>query len=152
MTDPQAPSDRPPSLEPTAVPTSSPPPGEAPKAAPKGRAKLHAFGGQNSQIALLERIMNHDPKALAPATLDIRLFKKGALLGGTSFNSKQDDASAYTSRVITFSISRASYKTALAPFSKSTPACAATPVTSIRQFPVPLRAVLYASPCAGSST
>ncbi len=33
-------------------------------------------------------------------------------------------------------------RSALAPFSKSTPACAATPRMSMRQFPVPFRAVL----------
>ena len=37
---------------------------------------------------------------------------------------------------------RANSRIALAPFSKSTPACAATPLTSMRQLPVPLRAVL----------
>ncbi len=43
---------------------------------------------------------------------------------------------------LTRSTTRASSRMALAPFSKSTPACAAMPFTSIRQLPVPLRAVL----------
>ena len=45
-------------------------------------------------------------------------------------------------KALTVSTTRASSRMALAPFSKSTPACAATPRTSTLKSPVPLRAVL----------
>jgi VWFA-related protein len=51
-------------------------------------------------------IVHSDSKATAPSTLEVRLFREGALIGGTSFNSKQANASDYSSRVVTFSISR----------------------------------------------
>lgn len=58
-------------------------------------------GAKNISVFM---VVHSDPKAPAPATLDIRLFREGALLGGTSLNSQQADASEYTSRVVTFSI------------------------------------------------
>jgi VWFA-related protein len=60
-------------------------------------------GAKNVSVFM---IAHSDAKAAAPATLDIRLFREGGLLGGTSINSQQAGASEYTSRMVTFAISR----------------------------------------------